>query len=99
MNAVGDQRRRSEWPAIHRSLGATLLDRIKKVGDDFLARLRAEVAFAVHAHADGAGFHVAVADHEHGVDFHLLGAGDLGLDVVAARRRARRGLRGRAVRL
>ena len=46
--------------------------------------LRAEVAFAVDADADGAGFHVAVADDEHGVDFHLLGVGDLRFDVVAA---------------
>ena len=30
------------------------------------------------------GFHVAISDHEHGVDFHLLGVGDLGFDVVAA---------------
>ena len=28
--------------------------------------------------------HVAVADDEHGVDFHLLGVRDLGFDVVAA---------------
>ncbi len=25
-----------------------------------------------------------MADHEHGVDFHLLGAGNLGFDVIAA---------------
>ena len=51
----------------------------------FCARFRAEVAFAVDADADGIGFQVAVSDHEHGVDFHLLGGGDLGFDVVAAR--------------
>ena len=37
----------------------------------------AEIAFAMYAHADGIGFHVAFADHEHGVDFHLLGGLDL----------------------
>ena len=36
------------------------------------------------ADADGVGFHVAAADDEHGVDFHLLGVGDLRFDVVAA---------------
>ena len=35
--------------------------------------------------ADGVRFHVAVSDHEHGVDLHLLGAGDLCFDVIAAR--------------
>ena len=25
-----------------------------------------------------------MTEHEHGVDFHLLGAGDLGLDVIVA---------------
>jgi hypothetical protein len=29
----------------------------------------AEVAFAVDANADGFGFHVAVSDHAHGVNF------------------------------
>jgi hypothetical protein len=38
----------------------------------------------VHAHADGAGFQVPVSDHQHRVDFHLLGVGDLGFDMVAA---------------
>jgi len=28
----------------------------------------------VDADADGLGFHVALSDHEHGVDFHLFGA-------------------------
>ena len=34
------------------------------------------------ADADGVGFHVAVADDEHGVDFRLLGVRDFGFDVV-----------------
>ncbi len=46
--------------------------------------LRAEVAFTVNTHADGVGFHVAISDHQHGVDFHLLGVGDFGFDVVVA---------------
>ena len=39
----------------------------------------------MHAHADGICFQVAISDHEHGVDLHLLGGGDLGFDVIAAR--------------
>ena len=34
--------------------------------------------------ADGFGFDVALSDDEHGVDFHLLGALDFAVDVVAA---------------
>ncbi len=37
------------------------------------------------ANADGFGFHVATADNEHGVHFHLLGGGNFGFDVVVAR--------------
>ena len=36
------------------------------------------------ADADGVGFHVAFSDHEHGVDFHLLGALDFAVDLVGA---------------
>src|SRR5437899_2153563 len=32
----------------------------------------------------GVGFHVALADDKHGVDFHLLGALDFAVNVVAA---------------
>jgi hypothetical protein len=35
----------------------------------------------VNADADRVGFHVALSDHEHGVDFHLLGALDLAADL------------------
>jgi hypothetical protein len=66
-------------------LRAPFLNRRQNVRDDFIARLRAQIAFAVDADADGIGFHVAIPDHKHGVDFHLLGAGDLRLDVIAAR--------------
>jgi hypothetical protein len=38
----------------------------------------------VDANADGVGFQVAVANDQHGVDFHLFGARDLGFDVVGA---------------
>lgn len=34
--------------------------------------------------ADGARFHVAFSDHEHGVHFHLLGALDLAVDFIGA---------------
>ena len=46
--------------------------------------LKPEVAFAVDADGDVAGFEVAFAEDEHGVDFPLLGVGDLGFDRVAA---------------
>lgn len=67
------------------SLGASFPDRLQNVGDDIDARPGAEVALAVDAHADRAGFEIAMPEDEHGVDFHLLGAGDFGFDVVAAR--------------
>ena len=34
------------------------------------------------ADANGAGVHVAFSNHEHGVDFHLLGALDFAVDIV-----------------
>jgi len=37
---------------------------------------RAEITFAVNAHADRFGFHIALSDDEHCVNFHLLGALD-----------------------
>ena len=79
-------------------LPVPLLDRREDIGDDLGPWLGAEVAFAVHADADGAGFQVAVADDEHGVDLHLLGALDLAVDLVGAESRVRRGPRARAVR-
>ena len=36
------------------------------------------------ADADRFGFHVAFPDHEHGVDFHLLGALNFAVDLVDA---------------
>ena len=57
---------------------------LKQTGDHFIARLRAEISFAVNADADRVGFHVAVSDHEHGMHFHLLGVRDLGFHVIAA---------------
>jgi hypothetical protein len=65
-------------------MGAPLFDCSKQIRDDFSARFGAEIAFAVDAHADGIGFHVAFADHEHGVHFHLFGALDLAVDLVGA---------------
>src|SRR5688572_28527950 len=65
-------------------LRPALFDRGKQVGNHFVARLRAEIALTMDTYADGVRFQVAIADDEHGVDFHLLGVGDFGLDVVAA---------------
>ena len=38
----------------------------------------------MEADADGVRFPVAVPDHEHGVDFHLLGVRDLHFHLVGA---------------
>jgi hypothetical protein len=51
---------------------AALFDHRENAGNGFISRLSAEVAFAVNANADGIGFHVALSDHKHGVDFDLL---------------------------
>jgi hypothetical protein len=59
-----------------------LSDRAQKILDNFIPRFRAEVALTVDADANSVGLHVAFSDHEHGVDFHLLGALDLAVDVV-----------------
>ena len=68
-----------------RILGVALFDRGEKIREHFSAGLCAEVTPAVDTDADSVSFHVAVTDDEHRVDFHLLGTGDLGFDVVAAR--------------
>jgi len=65
-------------------LRPALSDRLQNVTDALGARFGAEVALAVDADADRVGFHIPRADDEHGVDFHLLGVGDLGFDVVGA---------------
>jgi hypothetical protein len=52
---------------------------LEQICDNHIPRLRAKVALAVDADADGVRFEVALADDEHGVDFHLLGVGDLAL--------------------
>ena len=57
--------------AVSHGLRSTLFDRRQNIRHDFRLRLRAEVAFAVEADADGAGGHVARADDQHGVDFGL----------------------------
>ena len=62
--------------------GTPFFDRLQDFGDGFGARFCAEISFAVDADAYGIGFHVALSGHEHGVDFHLLGALDLAVDVV-----------------
>ena len=63
------------------------LDRREYVGNNFVARLCAEIAFAVNAETDGVRFHITVADDESrigGMHFHLFGVRDLGFDVVVA---------------
>jgi hypothetical protein len=65
------------------SLGDSRCNLLKQTRDNFVTRSRAEITLAMHPHTDGVRFQVAFPDHEHGVHFHLLGAGDLGFDVVA----------------
>jgi hypothetical protein len=58
------------------------LDRRQNLRHDFALRLRADVAFAVQTDGNVSGFHVAVADDEHCVDFRLLGFLNLAVDFV-----------------
>ena len=71
-------------PAFGFGLRPPLFDRLQNFRDRFVARFRAEIAFAVDADANGVGFQVAFADDEHGVDFHLLGPLDFAVDLVGA---------------
>ena len=50
------------------------------VRDDFPLRLRALRAAVVETHAHRAGFHVAAADDEHGVDAQLFRVGNFRLE-------------------
>ena len=68
--------------AVPLGLSAPRRDRAQEVGDDFGARLRPEIAFAVDATAHGIRVHVALFDHELGMDFHLLGALDFAVDLA-----------------
>jgi hypothetical protein len=52
--------------------GKPFFDRPQNIGNSFAAWFRTEIAFAVNADADGVGFHIALSDYEHGMDFHLL---------------------------
>src|ERR1041384_2831855 len=65
-------------------LGASFPNRLQDLCDGFGARFGAEIAFAVDADADRVGFHFAICDYEHGVHFHLLGALDFAVDLIAA---------------
>ncbi len=62
-------------------LSAPLPNRLQDFGDGFGARFGAEIALPVNADADGVGFHVAFSDHEHRVEFNLLGALDFAVDL------------------
>ena len=63
-------------------LGAPFFDRRQDIGNNFVSRFRAQIAFAVNADANGVRFHVALSDDEHGVDLHLLGTLDFTVDLV-----------------
>src|SRR5947208_7367676 len=76
------QSRRRASPSA--SLTPPFFDRQQNLGDRFAARLRAQVSFAVNANAYSIGFHVALSDHKHGVDFHLFGALNFAVDLVGA---------------
>jgi hypothetical protein len=67
------------------NLGAAVADGFEDGGYDFGFGFGALVAFAVEADADVAGFEVARADDEHGVDFGFLGALDFAVDFVGAK--------------
>jgi hypothetical protein len=58
--------------------------RCKIFSNCFGARFGPEIAFAVNADAHCIGFHVALSNHEHRVDFHLLSALDFAVDLVGA---------------
>lgn len=73
-SSLANDRRRS------RASGTSHFDRGKGVRNDFIAWLRALRAAGVQAHGDVAGFKVALAEDEHGVDARVLGVGDLHLD-------------------
>ena len=77
------QKHQSSGVPFKSSTGAAVFDRLQEFRDGFGARFGAEIAFAVDADADGVGFHVALSNHEHGVDFHLLGSLDFAVDLVA----------------
>ncbi len=61
-----------------------LFNVLQNLRHHFRLRLRALRAAVVETHAHCAGFHVAPADDEHGVDFGFLGFGNLGFDGVRA---------------
>jgi hypothetical protein len=65
-------------------LPTTFFDRLQNFGDCFAARFGPEIAFAVDPDAHYARIHVALSDHEHGVDFHLLSALDFAVDLIGA---------------
>src|SRR6266581_7263323 len=69
-------------PELVPPLASTLLNGLENVGDDFGFGFSADVAFAVKAHAHGAGLHVARADNEHGMDFGQFGLLNLAIDFV-----------------
>src|SRR4030095_4397632 len=74
----------SEMAKLPGLLEKTLFDRPQNIGNCFAPRFGAEIAFAVNTNANGIGFHVALSDHEHGVDLHLFRALDFTIDLVAA---------------
>src|SRR6266481_2868551 len=63
---------------------APLFYGLENVGNRSAAWFRTEIAFTVNADADGVGVHVAFSDDKHRVHFHLFGALNFAVDVVAA---------------
>ena len=65
-------------------LRTALPNRRQNIHHHFALGLRTHVTFTVQTDGNRAGFHVATADHQHRVDFGLLGVGDLGFHGIAA---------------
>src|SRR5579862_8944934 len=82
METVGKTRLAIEYP--WNTSGTPLFDRLQNLGNDFGLGLRPDVAFAVKANTDRAGFHVATANDQHGVDLGLLSVRNLTVDLIRA---------------
>src|SRR6266404_48779 len=72
------------WGDTRTRLRPSLANGCQNVSHYVRLRLRALVALAVEADADGVGLHVARAEDEHGVDFGFFGALDFAVDLVGA---------------
>ena len=57
-------------------------DVMNRGSDRFGTRFRAQVALSMNANAYRPGFHVALSDDEHGVNFHFLGAENFAVNLI-----------------